>query len=149
MAEAQGRADALEEQKTDWEDPAKQEQMAAVRQEIVATALHADFKLDDLKGKTNSEIKKMVVAQRWPNLKVDELEPGYVEGRFGTVQDEAEVEGENLEKLQNLGNATNQRRDDKPGDKNDEDLTYRQLAQQKTDGMHLKTEAEMREVGLS
>ena len=148
----QGKLDALEEQKKDWDNPAKQEAMAAVRQEIVATALHADFKQDDIKGKTNSEIKRMVVSARWPHLKVDELEDGYVEGRYGTVQDEAEAEGVNFQKMQDLGGVVNQHTDRKPpeniNDVGDGEKTYRQVAAEKLDGLHNKTPEQMSALGL-
>ncbi len=147
MAEVQGKYDALEEQKKDWDNPAKQEAMAAVRQEVIATAIHAGFKADDLKGKTNAEIKREVVTKQWPDLKMDDLEEGYIQGRFDTVQDAAETENTNFQKMQDLGENTGQRNDGKPGEGEENELSYRQAAALKLDGLHLKSDEQLKKDG--
>ncbi len=151
QAETQGKLDALEEQKKDWEDPARVEAKAEAMSLAKNTALFAGFKADELKGKSTANVKRMVVSKRWPDLKMDDLDDSYITGRFEVIQDEAEAEGTNLNAMGHLGDVTQHKNNGDPGQqgKNDDDLSYRQAADAKMQNLHLKTDAEIKEAGLN
>ena len=145
LDEAQGECSALREQKKDWEDPARIAKAAQEISKVTLAAQHQGFKEDELDGKSTDEIKRMVVARQWPNLYTDSLSEDHISGQFLIIQDDIKSESKNLESMATLGDAANPRQDGTDYGNEDEEKSYRQLAEAKLDGLHAKSIKQMRE----
>ncbi len=141
-SKAEGERDQLEDdKKKKQKDHAEIDKMADVRADLKGVAAHLGVK--DYADKSNVEIMGLVVAHRNPDLKLDDLSEGNIEGRFGAICDGIKQEHKGLESLAALKSATG------PATREDVDPSKTQPSPrvgmiEDVQDMHGKTEAEVK-----
>ena len=99
------------EKKGDSIDPAVLQAAVQKRIELLQIAHAINFDAKDAEGEaikldamTNADIQRAIVAHRYPNLKLDELDDGYVQGRFDGIAAVVDIdEKTKLDGLKKLG----------------------------------------------
>lgn len=143
--EARGERDAALSR---IEDPTKLDELAQERTEILDVADFVGLKLDDLRKVPNQDIKRMVVAQRQPDLINDESSLEYIQGCYNMITADAAQIGKNKKKLDELGKTVSPHREDgkdaKPGGDAPK-LSYRDQAAADLKNVHSDSQAQLEE----
>lgn len=140
-SKAEGERDqAVEDAKKKKTDHAELDKMADERADVKGVAAHLGLK--DYADKSNAEIKRMVVAAHNPDIKLDDLEDGNIEGRYGMICDGILAENKGLESLAALKKTSSPviKKDDGEEPK----LSPRQDMINDFSNMHGKTESQVK-----
>lgn len=149
LAEMTGERDTLQKSLTDSKNisPEKLDAMSEERRVIVDVAEHAGFKRDELQTVGNSAIKEMVVRKDDDTIS-DDVDPLYLDGCFHQIQKRMDREDDAKKAMGKLGDVTRPNRVDGEDKVDHEDeQSYREASQAKLQGVHGKTDAQLKEDG--
>lgn len=97
--------------KLDAENRSDAKAIADAADELTTTrelATKLGFKSDAYQGKSASEIRRLVVADKFPDIKLDEKNDDFIVGCWTTLSSSVAREDGNKEKMRDLGDASQQ-----------------------------------------
>ncbi len=147
-----GERDTLQRQVEDAEaetiSPEELDALSEERRVVIDVAEHVGFKRDELKAAGNAEIKSMVVRKDDAETPEDAA-PLYLDGCFRQIQKRMDAEHSAKKATAKLGDITKPiHQDTGAGEGGGEpEMSYREAAQLKMDGVHNKTDEELAKEG--
>lgn len=136
------------------EDPAKLDELARDREEIIAIGTGMGFKVDDLRPLKNADIKLKLVSKRLgEGFKADEADPKFVEGVWNVIKADAAKTRTNMKKHQDAASVSmprSGRQPPPPGStgSRDDRPSFREVADDQLSGLHNKTQKQIEDSGL-
>lgn len=142
LDESDGEIKGLRKQLEDADDPAKLEAAATRRNDALELAQHVGLKREDMANMTTADILKATVAKEYPDEKLDDASPEYIQGLSKGIRKDAKKAADAKQhhrELATADRATNQPREDA----DNEHLSPRERFIRDTQGLHTKTDKEL------